>query len=58
MTIGELRERIRDLKDGVVIDVLGNEPDTDLQIMRNDKEIIFYFGDLDLETVDTDEFFE
>ena len=58
MTIGELRYWIRDLKDEVVVEVLGNEPDINLQIMTNDREIIFYVGDLDLETVDTDEFFE
>ena len=58
MTIGELREKIKDLKDGVVIEMLGNDLDIDLQIITNDREAIFYVGDLDLETVDTDEFFE
>ena len=58
MTIGELREKISDLKDGVVIEMLGNELDIDLQIITNEREAIFYVGDLDLETVDTDEFFE
>ena len=58
MTIGELKFYLRGLCDSTDISVVSNEPGDNLQVVTKDNEIIFYIGPLDLETVDTDEFFE
>jgi hypothetical protein len=58
LNVKELRYWLEDLDDEVDIAVVSSEPHQDLQIVRKDSEIIFYIGPLDLDTVDTDEFFE